>query len=149
MRIFPTVMGNAGRMAYTPDQDHRRPDGADDRAVRAAGMLSEALETVERARGHLYSFHQLTGSAHATADEVVQLLREAGHEDLAQRLAADLVGRDVLAGRWTFQIVEEYDDGYYTTFRDLERQVRDRLMGGRRHVYEAELKQRSQEAGEA
>ncbi|MEV4550111.1 hypothetical protein [Nonomuraea wenchangensis] len=135
-------------MAYTPDQDHRRPDGADDQAVKAAGMLSEALETVERARGHLYSFHQLTGSAHATVAEVVKLLGGTGHDDLARRLAAELVGRDVLPGRWTFQIVEEYDDDYYATFRELEREVRDRLMAGRRHVYEAEMKQRSQAAGE-
>ncbi|QYC43295.1 hypothetical protein Nocox_28530 [Nonomuraea coxensis DSM 45129] len=136
-------------MAYTPDQDHRRPDGADDQAVKAAGMLSEALETVERARGHLYSFHQLTGSAHATVAEVVDLLDGTGHDDLARRLAAELLGRDVLPGRWTFQIVEEYDDDYYAAFRELEREVRDRLMAGRRHVYEAELKQRSQAAGEA
>ncbi|MCK2215614.1 hypothetical protein MF672_017730 [Actinomadura sp. ATCC 31491] len=135
-------------MAYTPDQDHRRPEGADDQAVEAAGMVSEALETVERARGHLYSFHQLTGSAHATLDQAVKLLDKAGHDDLARHLA-ELVGRDVLPGRWTFQIVEEYDDGYYAAFRELEGEVRDRLTGGRRHVYEAELKQRSQEAGEA
>ncbi|MEV4284440.1 hypothetical protein AB0K40_02950 [Nonomuraea bangladeshensis] len=136
-------------MAYTPDQDHRRPDGADDQAVKAAGMLSEALETVERARGHLYSFHQLTGSAHATVAEAVDLLKGGAHDDLARRLAAELVGRDVLPGRWTFQIVEEYDDDYYAAFRELEREVRDRLVAGRRHVYEAEMKQRSQAAGEA
>ncbi|GAA3159636.1 MULTISPECIES: hypothetical protein [Nonomuraea] len=136
-------------MAYTPDQNHRRPDDADDQAVRAAGLVSEALETVERARGHLYSFHQLTGSAHATLHEAVGLLREAGQDELARLLAAELVGRDVLPGRWTFQIVEAYDDDYYATFRAVEKEVRDRLTGGRRHVYEAELKQRSQAAGEA
>ncbi|MEW9547360.1 hypothetical protein [Nonomuraea sp. NPDC050783] len=76
-------------MLYSPDHDHRRPEGADDQAAK----LPEK------------------------------------------------------AGRWTFQIVEEYDDGYYAAFRELEGEVRDRLTGGRRHVYEAELKQRSQRAG--
>ncbi|GAB2941642.1 hypothetical protein ACFMQL_36140 [Nonomuraea fastidiosa] len=136
-------------MGYTPDQEHRRPEGADDQAVRAAGMVSEALETVERARGHLYSFHQLTGSAHATLHKAVKLLREGGHDELAKLLQTELVGRDVLPGHWTFQVVETYDDYYYAVFRDIEKQVRDRLTGGRRHVYEAELKQRSQAAGEA
>ena len=28
----------------------------------AVGLVTEALETTERARGHLYSFHQLTGN---------------------------------------------------------------------------------------
>ncbi|WP_162688408.1 MULTISPECIES: hypothetical protein [unclassified Streptomyces] len=31
--------------------------------MRALDALSKALETTERARGHLYGFHQLTGTA--------------------------------------------------------------------------------------
>jgi len=30
---------------------------------------------------------------------------------VAERLATELVGRNVLPGRWTFQVVEEFDDG--------------------------------------
>ena len=39
------------------------PAGVSDETVDALGKLSEALEACERARGHLYEFHQLTGSA--------------------------------------------------------------------------------------
>jgi len=45
-----------------------------------------------------------------------------------------------LYGRWTFQIVEEYDDNYYRTFRSLEERARATLAGGRRHLYESEMK---------
>lgn len=45
-----------------PDPDHRRPEGLDDITVDALGRLSKALETIHRVRGHLYSFHQLTGT---------------------------------------------------------------------------------------
>ena len=31
----------------------------------------------------------------------------------------ELVGRNVIEGRWTFQIVEEYDAGYDATLTDL------------------------------
>lgn len=41
--------------------EHRRPDGTDDATVAAVGKLSEALEKVEEARGHLYAFHRLCG----------------------------------------------------------------------------------------
>ena len=41
-------------MVDGPDSEHRRPDGVDDVTVEALGKLSEALETVERVRGHLY-----------------------------------------------------------------------------------------------
>jgi len=129
-------------MDERPDTEHSRPAGTDDAAVAAAGRMTEALETLERARGHLYSFHQLIGEADFKLDEVLELLRERGDDELADRLSAELVGRNVLPGRWTFQVIEEFDEGYWSVFREHERAIRDALVGGRRHVYEAELKQR-------
>jgi hypothetical protein len=121
---------------------HDRPPGASDDAVAAAGHMSEALETLERARGHLYSFHQLIGEADFALDDVLARLRAAGAEDLAAELERELVGRNVLEVRWTFQVVEEFDDGYWSVFRDYERRVRDAMTSGNRHVQEAELKAR-------
>lgn len=118
----------------------RRPPGAGDATVEAVGKLSEALETVERARGALYTFHQLMGHADIQVGEARDKLRAAGHDEIAEQLDTDLVGRNVLPGRWTFQVVEEFDDGYWSVFRDHERSVRGALMGGVRHVFEAEMK---------
>jgi hypothetical protein len=116
-------------------------EGVDLATIDALGKLSEALEAVEVARGHLYAFHRLSGTGDLGLGEAVELLREAGHADLADRADRELVGRNVLAGRWTFQVVEEYDDGYYAAFKDLERAAREELAGGRRHLYEAEMKE--------
>lgn len=126
----------------TPDRDHVRPDGVDDTTVEALGRISEALEAVEAARGFLYNFHRLSGTADLTLQDGVRLLREAGHVELAEEIETDLVGRNVLPGRWTFQIVEEYDDGYWSVFRQHERKAREMLAGGRRHLYESEMKER-------
>jgi hypothetical protein len=130
-----------------PDPDHETPAGVSDATVDALGKLSEALETVEVARGHLYALHQLTGSADIALQGAVDALREAGHDELADTLDRELVGRNVLAGRWTFQVVEEFDDGYWSLFRELERKAREQLVGGRRHLYEARLKQDERSAG--
>ena len=116
--------------------------------MEALGKLGDALEKVERARGHLYSMHQLIGSADFALDEVVDLLRKAGHDDLAGRIDRQLLGRNVLPGRWTYQIVEEFDDGYYALFSDFEREARHRIAGGRRHAYEALLKEHRRTPGE-
>ncbi|MFY1696942.1 MULTISPECIES: hypothetical protein [unclassified Solwaraspora] len=129
------------------DAAHSRPVGVDDATVAALGELSKALETVHRARGHLYSMHQLIGGADATLDRVVQLLSDAGHHQIAERVQDELIGRNVLAGRWTFQLVEEFDDGYYAAFQEIERAARDELAGGRRHIHEAEMKQSRRTAG--
>ena len=130
-----------------PDPEHTTPAGVSDATVGALGKLSEALETCERARGHLYSFHQLTGSADVELGDAVAALRAAGHHQVAERIETELVGRNVLAGRWTFQLVEEYDDTYWSLFRELERDARDELADGVRHLYEARLKQSERSAG--
>ncbi len=103
--------------------------------------MTEALETLERARGHLLSFHQLMGSTDLKLDEVLELLDRAGHPRLRTALEEDLVGRNVLDGRWTFQLIDEFEDGYHECILEHERAIRDALTGGRRHVFEAEMKE--------
>ncbi|MGC4810763.1 hypothetical protein ACLQ29_09575 [Micromonospora sp. DT228] len=136
-----------GQQPDGPDERHRRPPEVSDATVAALGRLSEALETVERARGHLYSLHQLIGHADLILGDAVEQFRDAGHQQLADRIDTELLGRNVIAGRWTFQIVEDFDDGYHALFRELDRQARDELVGGRRHLYEAEMKERRRSRG--
>ena len=134
-------------MGDQPDDAHIRPEGASDDAVAAAGKMTEALETLERARGHLYSFHQLVGSADLALDEVLELLDACGETELEERIRTDLLGRNVGRGRWTFQLVEEFDEGFWEVFREHERAVRDALVAGRRHVHESEMKERRRTHG--
>lgn len=134
--------------ADLPDPEHRTPEDVDDATVAALGKLSEALETCERARGHLYTFHQLTGSADIELGEAVTALRDAGHTGIADRIERELLGRNVVAGRWTFQLIEDYDDSYWSLFRQLERDTREELAAGVRHLYEARLKQAERTPGQ-
>jgi hypothetical protein len=136
-------------MSEQPDHGHVRPEGASDAAVDAAGKMSEALESLERARGHLYSFHQLVGKADLELDEVLELLEGCGETELAERIRTDLLGRNVVPGHWTFQLVEAFDDGYWEVFRAHERAVREALVAGRRHVYESEMTERRRTHGRA
>jgi hypothetical protein len=126
--------------------DRTRPD-LDDTTVEALGKLSEALETVDQARGFLYAFHQLTGKADRLLQESVELFGAAGAPELAHDLERDLVGRNVIADRWTFQIVEDFDENYWTPFRAYDARAREELAGGARHVLEARMKQRERTAG--
>jgi hypothetical protein len=126
--------------------DRSRPD-LDDTTVEGLGKLSEALETIEQARGQLYGFHQHSGKADLLLQDAVELFRKAGHTQLADDLDRDLVGRNVIADRWTFQIVEDYDANYWATFRDLDARALTELADGDRHVYEARMKQRERTPG--
>jgi hypothetical protein len=123
---------------------HRRPAGLSDTDVQALGTLSEALEVVEQARGLLYGFHRLSGTADRTLQEAVESFRDGGHSQLADQLEQVLVGRDIIAGMWSFQLVESYDYGYWSVFRDIEAHARQVLGGAERHLFEAEMQHREQ-----
>ncbi len=119
----------------------RRPEGVSDATVEATGALSEAVEWIERARGRLYDFHQMSGRADLLLGEAADALDDAGHGHIADRLRTEIVGRNVIEGRWTFQIVEEYDATYWGPIRSFERSVLDELVAGRDHIYESEMKE--------
>lgn len=133
--------------AGSPEERRRRPGGADDKTVEAVGKVSEALEYINRVRGCFYELHQLTGQADFYFEDAADMLREAGHVELADLLRTDVVGRNLLPGRWTFQIVEEFDDTYYFPVVEAERRIRDELMAGRRHVFESEMKEQRRTRG--
>lgn len=121
--------------------DHSPPEGVDETTMEATGKVGEAFEWIERARGRLYDFHQMIGRADLLLDEAADLLQAGGAKDLAELLRRDIIGRNVLDGRWTFQIVEEFDETYYGPVASAEERIRDELVGGRRHVYESALKE--------
>jgi hypothetical protein len=130
-------------MTHTDGPLRTRPAGMSDATVAALGKLSEALETVEYARGQLYEFHRRSGTADRLLQEACAELIDAGHPELAAELNRDLVGRNVLPGLWTFQIVEGYEEQYWSVFRELEERARTAL-GAPKHLYEAEMKYREQ-----
>ena len=120
--------------------DHERPEGVSDATVEALGKVSEAWEYVERVRGHLFALHQLMGHADLVFGEAAELLGEAGHDEARALVDDEVVGRNILDGRWTFQVVDEFDDLYYQPVRTMVKQLEHELIGGRRHVFEAEMK---------
>lgn len=116
--------------------------------VAAVGKLSEAVEWVERARGHLYEFHQMMGHADFTFGEAADRLEEAGAPAAADQVRREVVGRNVVDGRWTFEVIEEFDDGYWSVVRDLRAGVAAEHTGGRVHAHEAALKAERHKPGQ-
>jgi len=121
----------------------------DDALVEAIGKASEALEYVERARGHLYTFHQLLGHADLQFGAAADLLERCGQQSDAEAMRDEIVGRNVLDGRWTFQVVEEFDDLYYGPAVDAVRALERDHLDGQRHVYESRMKEERRTKGRA
>ena len=51
-------------------------------------------------------------------------MRASGHSAIAAGLEETLIGRTVIDGRWTFQIVEKYDTNFSSVFVDVQRAAR-------------------------
>jgi hypothetical protein len=123
-----------------PDEHHRRPRDVADATVTAVGKASESFEWVVRARGRLYDFHQMMGRADRLLAQAVDLLEQAGHDDVAAELRADYLGRNAVTDRWTFELVEDFDDTFYAVAAAWDRRLRETLVDGVRHLHEAEMK---------
>jgi hypothetical protein len=153
----PDMLGPAGDPVLPADSAPNGHDAAPDRSdpsgdpdpatIEALGTLSEAVEWIERARGALYDFHQLTGRADALLGEAAEQLHRAGHHAWAAEIETELVGRNVIEGRWTFQVIDEYDDTYWEPVREVRRRAEAVLAGGRRHLHEAAMKERRRTHG--
>ena len=104
---------------------------------------------MERARGHLYSLHQLIGRADILFEEAAELFLACGQDETAGTFRTEIVGRNVLDGRWTFQIVDEFNELYYQTVSEAVRDVEAKFHGGKPHVFEAQMKQRRRTHGRA
>ena len=72
------------------------------------------------------------------------MLRAAGHDEIADSIDRDLVGRNVVDDFWTYEIVERYDEQYWSIFRALDADARNRLADGERHGFEARMKRTEQ-----
>jgi hypothetical protein len=94
------------------------------------------VEHVDRAHGHLLGFHHHVGRGMDRLDEAEQLLRAAGHAAFADRLRDELLPAGVVDDRWSYELVEAFEDGMRADVDEFDSSLRTALTGGRRHVDE-------------
>lgn len=129
----------------TDDDTHRRVDPADDVAaddatLDAVHQVEVAVEWIERGFGSLLDAHHRIGHAQGMLEEAADALRAAGHTELADRTLLGVAPLDAVAGRWTYQVVDEFRAHLLEPARALDEEVRRRLAGGVRHRVEARRK---------
>ena len=122
----------------------------DDVELEAFHEVELALEWLHRAHGQLVAFHHAVGHGVDHLAEAEVLLREAGHDELADALRDEYLPRGVVdEGTWSYRVVEGFQDGFLADVTAFERTVRDRVAEGERHVAERRLRREWRErAGE-
>jgi hypothetical protein len=126
----------------TDDRD-ASDDGSTEASVDALHEVELGCEWLQRANGHLLQFHHATGHGmdHLAAAE--EHLREAGETALADAIRDELLPRGVVDDdRWSYDLVESFQDGLLADVGAFEQLARDELAAGDRHVAERRQERR-------
>lgn len=103
------------------------------------------VERLHRAHGHLVAFHHNTGRAMDHLAGAEGLLRECGYDALADRLRDEYLPRGVIAdgdlvdptaGRWSYDVLESYQEVFYRDVVAFGSEVHDTVANGLRHAFE-------------
>ncbi len=101
------------------------------------------LEWLRRAHGALVEFHHDTGHAMDHLARAESLFRETGRTDLANALRDDHLPRGVIdGGRWSYDVLETFEEGFMEPLTGFEREARERVADGQRHVTERRQERR-------
>ncbi len=96
-----------------------------------------ALEWLQRAQGCLIEFHHATGHGMDHLAEAEELLTASGHDDLAAAIRRELLPHGVVdEDRWSYDVLENFQETLLAEATALETRVRGDLAGGERHVRE-------------
>lgn len=104
--------------------------------------LRLGIEHVHRGYGHLLAFHHQVGRGMDRFARARDLLREAGHDEFADRLRDDLLPAGVVGDAWSYELVEAFEAGFLAETTAFERGVRAALVEGADHVTEQEQQRR-------
>ena len=126
------------------DEPPTDPETESDPATALSEAELEALHEVElglewaqRAQGCLLEFHHATGHGMDHLCRAEARLRETGHDDLADAIRDDLLPHGVVDDdRWSYDVLEHFQQSLLAETRALEQRVRRELADGERHVRE-------------
>jgi hypothetical protein len=105
--------------------------------VEALHEVELGLEWLLRAQGHLVEFHHATGHAMDHLADAERLLRDGGHDDLADELRDHHLPQGVVDGdRWSYDVLEDFQDGVLAAVQAFETDAREQVGDGTRHLAE-------------
>ncbi|WP_312910672.1 hypothetical protein [Natronosalvus caseinilyticus] len=110
--------------------------------------LQLAVEHLHRGYGALLECHHEVGHAMDQVADAEDRLREADHETWANDLRDEYLPAGSIGDRWTYELIEEFSDGFLRELTDFEATVRDELADGQGHVTEREQQRRWRERAE-
>lgn len=122
--------------------DDQEPIELSDTERAALHETELGVEWIHRAHGALIEFHHGVGHGMDHFARAQALFRQAGQTELADTLRDEQLPRGVADGdRWSYELLEAFQDGFLCEITAFEETARQRVSGGKRHVSERAQKQ--------
>lgn len=104
----------------------------------ALHKMQLGLEKIRQAEGDLYKFHHNVGGGMDYWNEAIDLWEESGNPEIAERVE-DGIGQGAIRDMWTFEIVEDWEDGFKSWVEDVNGATREEIGLGE-HITERQQK---------
>lgn len=101
------------------------------------------IEHLQRAHGHLVSFHHAVGRGMDHLATAESKLRDSGYDALADAIRDEYLPRGVIEsqhpddrGRWSYDVLEAYEEAFLEDIVAFGRKATERISDGLRHPQE-------------
>jgi hypothetical protein len=123
-------------MSRTDGEPRDGGTGLTEAELAALHDLELGLEHVRRGYGALLTFHHQIGRGMDRFDDARARLREAGHDDLADRLRDEVLPAGAVGDRWSYELVADFRRAFLADVTAVEADAREALAGGDHHLTE-------------
>jgi len=123
--------------------EEARPQSLSETERSALHEVELGVEHLQRAHGHLVSFHHAVGRGMDHLETAEGELREAGYDELADVVRDEFLPRGVIESqhpddhsRWSYDVLETYEESFLEDIVAFGRAATDRIADGLRHAQE-------------
>lgn len=111
--------------------------------------LQLGIEKIYRGYGALLDCHHHVGGGMDYFADAEDQLREAGHTEFADELRDVHLPSGAIDDRWTYELVDEFRQGFLADVTTFEEGVRETLADGESHVTERQQQREWRENAES
>ena len=112
------------------------PEDLSEAEREALHEIQLGIEHIYRGFGDLLDCHHEVGNGMDHFDAAMRKLRNAGHDEYADRLRDEILPGGAFGDRWTYELVESFREGMLAETTAFEETVREDLADGTEHVSE-------------
>lgn len=109
-----------------------------EKEIEALHQLQLGKEHIRKAYGQLLGCHHEVGRGMNKIKKATEILEDCEREDLSEEVGS-IVPANATSDRWTWEIVDDFEDNLLEDVLKTDKEVREELADGQRHINEEQM----------